>query len=87
MIEITVKYQAGHSYKEIWKASDYFCPYCGSRKTFDETGEGDYYLGTQSICIDCDSSFYIPAGGKILLERGYSKADFQRLTTLKGASK
>jgi predicted RNA-binding Zn-ribbon protein involved in translation (DUF1610 family) len=59
-IEFEVKYEAGHSYRERWTRTAYFCPGCGEPGIWTEAGAGDYYVGSRHLCIKCGAAFYIP---------------------------
>ena len=39
--------------------TDLFCPKCGQDKVFVETGDGDYYVGPNHFCFDCDFIFHL----------------------------
>jgi predicted RNA-binding Zn-ribbon protein involved in translation (DUF1610 family) len=57
-IKFGVRYQLGHRYDEEWVFCDLHCPKCGSNKTLEETGPGDYYDGPRRVCLDCGVYFY-----------------------------
>lgn len=80
-VKMTIKYELGHSYDETWERTDYFCPSCGKQPVWEEAGPGDYYMGTQLLCVICKASFYLPTG--------YSQSEKnwqnqQRLAALEG---
>jgi len=65
MIEIEVKYEAGHSYKENWDVeNNVHCPACGKKPVWLNQGEGDYYEGAEYLCIACGTSFTLPTFNK-----------------------
>lgn len=39
----------------------YYCPNCGKKKVYEQTGEGDFYEGTSLHCIECKFSFSMPS--------------------------
>ena len=39
--------------------TDLFCPKCGQDKVFVEDGDGDYYVGPNHFCFDCDFIFHL----------------------------
>ena len=62
-IQVTVKYKAGHSYQYRYEQfEECFCPSCGEKSVWYETGPGDYEQGPTHVCIDCNSSFTLPQG-------------------------
>ena len=80
-IPITVKYEAGHSYREVWEKTEYFCPECGKRNVWHDTSGGDYYVGEEHLCVECESSFHLP----IMAFQSKNKQDKQRLEAIRGA--
>lgn len=40
----------------------YHCINCGSQSVFETKEEGDYYLGNDYLCTECNSTFVIPGG-------------------------
>jgi hypothetical protein len=62
IINVEIKYELGHTYKEQWAPSGYCCPSCGGRQTWEEQGVGDYEQGSQFLCAECEAEFYLPAG-------------------------
>lgn len=61
---VTVKYDAGHSYDFDYKKEVMFCPNCGKREIWVECSDGDYYMGPQHVCSNCDFSFCMPSAGR-----------------------
>ena len=61
MVAVQVKYEAGHSYRESWSATDLHCPRCGAKAVWVEGGPGDYYEGPQHLCVACRTSFALPS--------------------------
>lgn len=60
-VETTVDH-GSHKTKSSYERTDFYCPNCGERKVWCETGEGDYYIGVPFLCVGCDNLFYIPTG-------------------------
>ena len=56
---VTVRYPAGHSRTSDWKKAEMFCPNCGKTGVWYEDDEGDYYLGKEYVCLDCECNFSI----------------------------
>lgn len=60
MKRIEVKYycrgEVSHSYKETWAITQLFCPHCGSKAVWEDQGGGDYYVGSEFLCIQCGTS-------------------------------
>jgi transposase-like protein len=61
-IEITVRYEAGHSYVERWELSKMYCPNCADGCVWVERGEGDFYAGPQYLCTKCRHQFHLCDG-------------------------
>ena len=83
-IEFEVKYSNGkgefmHSHMEEWEKTELFCPHCGKRGVWHDTGGGDYYVGETFICPACRHRFYLPSG----VSPCDKKQDAQRLENLK----
>jgi hypothetical protein len=77
-MKLTVKYKLGHSYDEDWEATEFFCPFCGKKRVWSDSGPGDYYMGPLRLCLACGVSFSGPDGG------GAANAeDLQRLEALR----
>lgn len=61
--KIKVEYAvSGNRTKELlFKKTNYFCPFCGSNEHMynDITGPGDYYDGTVTYCLKCNSAHYL----------------------------
>lgn len=36
------------------------CPSCGSKKTYQDDREGDYYAGVPVVCLGCKEQFTDP---------------------------
>lgn len=50
----------GHSYKETWKKTEYFCPCCGTKAVWQRPDGGDYYQGETFLCVDCETQWNWP---------------------------
>ena len=57
-----VRIECSHPYTEVWEKEELYCPKCGKKSVWAECSEGDYYVGNQYICLDCESSFFLPNG-------------------------
>ena len=68
-----------HKYSEPWELTDYFCPNCGKKGVWFRNDSGDYYVGEQYICIECEHTFYLPDG----VSKANDEQDTQRLKALK----
>lgn len=83
MIDIEVKYYFrgafSHQYKEVWDKSEDFkyCPNCGNKTVYESQGVGDYYEGTEVICISCASTWKNTGGIESLEgdEQGQQRLD------------
>ena len=71
--------ELSHKYSEPWELTDYFCPHCGKKGVWFRNDGGDYYVGEQHICIECDHTFYLPNG----IIKATNEQDAQRLARLK----
>ena len=49
-----------HTYDFRFVSSDLFCPRCGANNVWIEGSEGDYYVGPEHRCGDCEHDFYLP---------------------------
>jgi DNA-directed RNA polymerase subunit RPC12/RpoP len=67
-----------HKYSETWEPEDIFCPRCGHKKVWVNTDGGDYYVGEQYLCTNCNSTFHLPSGVNI----SNSEQDKQRVAKL-----
>lgn len=76
-----VKYEAGHSYRETWEATELHCPACGKKDVWTEAGDGDYDVGSQYLCATCQASFFLPVGPT---PNPKNWQDRQRLTAILG---
>jgi hypothetical protein len=81
-ITFDVKYKLGHTYKETWEYEDYFCPGCGKQTVYQETGLGDYYMGSMCICLSCEHTFYLPCG--VVKNDNFADID-QRISNIRAA--
>lgn len=84
MITFDVKYYKGdgtfsHKYEECWEESDLYCPKCGLKSVYVECGAGDYYDGNKHICINCESTFYLPDSP----QPSTDDSDLQRVAALR----
>lgn len=48
-----------HHYEEEWSKSDYYCPYCSMKEVWTEDNDDDFYVGSKSICVACDSVLHL----------------------------
>jgi len=49
-----------HHYEGEWdKVDDTFCPSCGKQEIWNESGPGDYYVGSTYLCTACGSEHYL----------------------------
>ena len=81
MIEIEIKYEAGHSYAERYEQTELFCPGCGVKGLWDEQGGGDYYVGENFVCTSCGAVFTMQ------FSQGKGWQDEQRLEKLSNKPK
>lgn len=85
-VKLDVKYSLGHSYPERWKRDTYYCPNCGKQNVWSEQGEGDYYYGPSSLCVDCGFSFCLNCEG---MPEGHNDREttwLQRLAAIRRAA-
>lgn len=50
--------------QEVWLKTPFFCLFCGVQSVWREEGEGDYYVGSDYLCVACDSGFWLPGDGR-----------------------
>jgi hypothetical protein len=48
---------------EGWTLTSYYCPHCAA-KTVWESEDGDYYGGTEFLCVTCEGAFRSPTDPK-----------------------
>ena len=54
-----VRYKLGHTIEATYELDkDLYCMNCGHKGLWVDTDEGDYYMGSGMICIECDSKMY-----------------------------
>ncbi|MBW2636962.1 MAG: hypothetical protein JRC86_05485 [Deltaproteobacteria bacterium] len=72
-----------HHYTERWgKSEDFkFCPKCAAKTVYENQGGGDYYVGTEVVCLTCGSTWDNPNGIGSLIggEQGQQRLDQLRL--------
>lgn len=51
-----------HHYWDDYERTSLFCPGCGYQEVWENQSAGDYYVGTDFICLECGSEFYLPDG-------------------------
>ena len=80
-IEVSVKYDLGHIYKENWAYEDMYCTHCGKKGyVYSEQSEGDYYQGCMYICISCGATANEPR-----MYPSENNLDEQRITQIKNS--
>ena len=57
MVNVTVKYDAGHLSSSKWKQGNLYCINCGNQSVWEEQSEGDYYVGPENLCLVCGATF------------------------------
>jgi hypothetical protein len=57
-MKIIEDYVSHHYVKEYGK-SNLFCPICGRQEVWTEKSEGDFYVGSESICVACESTLHL----------------------------
>lgn len=84
---VQVNYYTGsrftHSYGEKWEKIDLYCPKCGKKEVWHDTGPGDIDVDEQHLCTSCSHSFYLPGG---VSDTCGHDADEQRLSALRADS-
>jgi len=54
-MKVTIEYRT-HHYVKTYVKCVLFCPNCGKQEVWEELGGGDYYLGVDYVCTNCDAS-------------------------------
>lgn len=60
-----VTYPAGHSYKEPWVKTAFFCLACGKASVWRCNDGGDYYQGENYLCTGCGSDWNLPGEPRV----------------------
>jgi hypothetical protein len=79
-ITTTLKYSLGHIIKDYLKI-DLFCPHCGKQELWESCGGGDYYVGVESLCINCGCVAYLDPCGSEPSEDPSNKARILQIKT------
>lgn len=79
-VTLTIHYEAGHSYDETWAATNFYCPVCGKQPVWGEQGPGDYYEGSEYLCLTCGTTFTLPSCSDVPND---NKHDVQRLAGIR----
>lgn len=58
-MKVLNEYPGSHHYVREYKKSQYFCPICGNKEVWEEMGQGDYYQGSDYVCISCGCKSYL----------------------------
>jgi hypothetical protein len=66
-------YPPTHYYEHEYEETSLFCPQCGKRAVWSETGAGDYYCGPTHVCLECSNSFTIQESGEGELSRSIAE--------------
>lgn len=75
-----------HRYTEEWEITEWHCPKCAAKAVWENQGGGDYYIGTQLICVGCGFSWHMPSAGPIEDHGLMTESDVQRLAALRSKS-
>jgi hypothetical protein len=59
-LSIDVRYKAGHSRKEPWEHTAFFCLSCGKPSVWCKRDGGDYYAGESYLCDECGAGWSLP---------------------------
>lgn len=60
MLNVTIKYKAGHSYTHPYDKTDLYCLHCGKQGLWCCRDGGDYYVGETYYCMACEHSVNLP---------------------------
>ncbi len=61
-MRVLLEFKNSHHYWEEYETSDFYCPKCGAKEVWVESGSGDYYEGPAHFCSNCEFSFTMPSG-------------------------
>ena len=64
-MKILNEYPNSHHYIEEYAKTQYYCPNCGKQEVWNEVGEGDYYLGSDYVCTECNFLLHLDSSGKV----------------------
>lgn len=53
-MKVLNEYPGCHHYWNNFEKSEYYCPNCGTKEVWQEQGSGDYYLGEEWLCTNCN---------------------------------
>jgi hypothetical protein len=62
-MKVLNEYPNSHHYWDEYIKTELFCPNCGKQCIWSETGAGDYYVGSDFVCIECGNFFYMLDSG------------------------
>lgn len=82
-VNFEVRYEAGHSYKEPWVRTKWFCLACGKPSVWCRNDGGDYYAGELYMCSACGADFHLPGEPNTNHERDWQAR--QRLEHLRAS--
>lgn len=58
--KVLLEFKTHHYFQTYEESDEIYCPNCGGRRVWVESGEGDYYCGPNHICVKCGCHFSIP---------------------------
>jgi len=68
---------------DTYSTTEYFCPSCWQKTVMNEDGPGDYYAGSDYICVKCDFIFCLTYERKATDDYDRKKVAEARHTALK----
>lgn len=67
-MKVLSEYPDRHHYFDRYEKTNWFCAHCGKQEVWDSMDPGDYYLGTESICVACGWSCHYVGGPTLRTE-------------------
>ena len=64
-MKVLNEYPNSHHYWGEYVKTKCFCPTCGHREVWQEQSEGDYYVGENWCCTECDSMWTMQGPYKV----------------------
>jgi hypothetical protein len=60
-MKVLLEFEGSHHYFMDWVKTVYYCPNCGKREVWEESGAGDFYESRELCCTECNLIFTMPS--------------------------